>query len=102
MAERAAWALWAMAAHVGSMATSTTDGQLMVYDDGAEDVLLVVRDAPRMSLCVPDRRVLDRGTQHHPLSAAVNNRTSHGTHGGTGSIVLVAVAHAEHDSAPMC
>ena len=34
-----------MAAHVGSMATSTTDGQLMVYDDGAEDVLLVVRDA---------------------------------------------------------
>ena len=47
-------------------------------------------------------RLLDGRTQYHPLSTAVNNRASHGTHGGTGSIVLVAVAHAEHDSAPMC
>ena len=88
-----------MAAQVGSMATSTTDGQLMVYDDGAEDVLSVVRDAPRTSLCVPDRRVLDRGTQHHPLSAAVNNPTVCKAQEGTGSIVLVAVAVGEHDSA---
>ena len=47
-----------VAAHVGSMATSTTDGQLMVYDDGDEGVFETQRDAAGTRMHVADRRVL--------------------------------------------
>ena len=76
----------------------------MVYDDGDEGVFETQRDAPRTSLWPVCTRpsglgVLDRRTQHHPLSAAINNPTVCKAQEGTGSIVLVAVAVGEHDSA---
>ena len=46
--------------------------------------------------------IVDGGTQWMVLSAAVNNRASHGTNGGTQGELQVRVAYTEHDSAPMC
>ena len=101
-AETLASASWAMPEHASSMARPTADNILMVHDD--EEVGVDERrcDAARTLQHAAHRRIVDRRTQYHPLSAAINNRASHGTNGGTGSIVQSAVAHAEHDSAPMC
>ena len=71
MKERAVWALWVMAAHVGSMATSTTDDILMVYGDGAEGVFETQQTCVRPSQAMAVHGMLDGGTQATCLSAAV-------------------------------
>ena len=99
----AAGTLWVRPEHVGSMATTTTDDILMVYGDGAEGVVRVVRDAAGTRTRVADRRMIDRRTQHHPLSAAIDNRRSGRQpsampHAGPSSIVRAADGVGERDS----
>ena len=53
-----------MAVHVGSMATSTTDGELMVYDDAAEGVNETQQTCVRTSQALAVHGMLDGG----PLS----------------------------------
>ena len=100
--ERAPLALWATPPHASLMASTTTDGNLAVYDDGAVCVSDNPEHANGPSLATADRWIVDSGTQSMMLSAAFNNRVSCSSQGGPYSIVVVAVAYAEHDSASMC
>ena len=102
MAKMATMAFLATATHADLMATSAVADILMVHDDDGVGVVSNPEHAVRTAVTLRYTPLIDRRTQYHPLSATINNRASHGTNGGTGSIVLVAVAHAEHDSAPMC
>ena len=98
-AETLASASWAMPEHASSMARPTADDILMVHDD--EEVGVDERhcDAARTLQHAAHRRIVDRRTQYHPLSAAIDNRRSAERHAGTGSIVLPAVGVGEQDSA---
>ena len=80
------------------MATTTTDDILMVYGDGAEGVVRVMRDAAGTRTRVADRRMIDRRTQHHALSAAINTRMVCGMRAGPSSIVRAADGVGERDS----
>ena len=63
------------------------------------DLRITRCDAARTLQHAAHRRIVDRGTQYHPLSAAIDNRRSAERHAGTGSIVLPAVGVGEHDLA---
>ena len=52
----AAGTLWVRAEHVGSMATTTTDDILAVYDDGAEDAVVTLKS------CAMSLQVMDTGS----------------------------------------
>ena len=90
--ERAALALWARPVHASSMAGSTADENLTV--DG--DAMFVVGADPEHAACTSpraaDHQIVDGRTQHHPLSAPVNNRLVCGAQGGTGSVLWSAAA----------
>ena len=60
-----------MAAHVGSMASTTTDGIHMVYDDDAESIFETQQTCVRPSQALAVHGMLDGGTQATCLSAAV-------------------------------
>ena len=81
------------------MATTTADDFLMVYDDDGVGVVRVVRDAPRTLMQAAHRWIVDGRTQHHRVSAPVNNPAVCGTQEGTQRIVQPCVAHAEQDLA---
>ena len=88
-----------MAAHVGSMATSTTDGELMVYDDAAEGVNETQQTCVWTQQALPVHGMLDRRTQQHPLSATINNPSDSEHAAGPQRIVLSADGVGEQDSA---
>ena len=88
-----------MPEHASSMARPTADDILMVHDDEEVGVDERPCDAARTLQHAAHRRIVDRGTQYHPLSAAIDNRRSAERHAGTGSIVLPAVGVGEQDSA---
>ena len=71
MKERAVWALWVMAAHVCSMATSTTDDFLMVYDDAAEGVNETQQTCVRPCQALPVHGMLGGRTHCVRLSAPI-------------------------------
>ena len=52
----AAGTLWVRPEHVGSMATTTTDDILAVYDDGAEDAVVTLKS------CAMSLEVMDTGS----------------------------------------
>ena len=96
-AETLAWASWAMPEHASSMARPTADDILMVHGD--EEVGVDGRrcDAAGPLQHAAHRRIVDRRTQYHPLSATIDNRRSAERHAGPSSIVLPAVGVGEHD-----
>ena len=67
------------------MASTTTDGILMVYDDQAESVFETQQTCVRTLQALAVDGMLDRRTQYHPLSAAVANRSIRKRHCGTQS-----------------
>ena len=81
------------------MATTTTDNLLAVHDDAA----LCVSDNPQHATGTPDTLryapLLDRGTQHHPLSAAIKQRRSPERPWGPSSMLQPRVAVGEQDCA---
>ena len=77
MAKVATMALLATATHVVLMATSVVADILMLHDDAGVNVVRVVRDAVRTSVTLRYTPLIDRRTQHHPLSAPVNKRRGH-------------------------
>ena len=81
------------------MATTTADDFLMVYGDAGVDVDDRRCDAPRTLMQAAHRWIVDGGTQHHRVSAAINNPAVCGTQEGTQRIVRACVAHAEQDLA---
>ena len=56
-----------MTAHVGSMASTTTDGIHMVYDDDAESIFETQQTCVRTLQALAVHGMLDRRTQYHPL-----------------------------------
>ena len=88
-----------MPEHTSSMARPTADDFLMVHGD--EEVGVDERrcDAAGTLQHAAHRRIVDRGTQYHPLSAAIDNRRSAERHAGPSSIVLPAVGVGKHDLA---
>ena len=71
----------------------------MVHDD--EEVGVDERrcDAARTLQHAAHRRIVDRRTQYHPLSAAIDNRRSAERHAGPSSMLQPGVAVGEQDSA---
>ena len=103
MAATAVWALWTTAEHVGSMARPTTDDNITVYDDA------VFCDSETQKTCVwtqqacrPCLYLECSVAALSDMSAAIKqpSDSDHGT--GPQREVQAPVAHAEHDSAPMC
>ena len=99
MKETAAGASWEMTAHVGLIATTTTDDILMVHDDEELCVSDYAEHAVRTAGTLRYTPLIDRSTQHHPLSAAINKRRSPERPCGTGRVLLSCVAVGGHDSA---
>ena len=88
----AAGTLWVRAEHVGSMATTTTDDILAVYDDAAVGAVAKLR-APAMALHGIGHEQTNVGrTQCMPLSAAVVNRRSADRERGTQRMLMLTVA----------
>ena len=71
MKERAVWALWTTAEHVGSMARQTTDDNITVYDDDVFCDSERLDTSVRTSQALPVLGMLDRRTQATCLSASV-------------------------------
>ena len=99
MSKMATMAKMASATHVVLMATSVVADILMLYDDDGVGVERVVIDAAGTRMRLADLQMLDGGTHHHPVSAAVNNLKAPSAQGGPNGIVLPCVAAAEQDSA---
>ena len=99
MSKTATMAKMASATHVVLMATSVVADILMLYDDDGVNVKRVVFDAVGPSPSTAHLWMLDGGTHHHRLSAAVNNPKVSSAQGGRIGIVLPCVAAAEQDSA---
>ena len=99
MSKMATMAKMASATHVVLMATSVVADILMLYDEDGVDVVRVVHDAAGTRMRLADLQMLDGGTHHHPVSAAVNNLKVSSAQAGPSSIVLPCVAAAEQDSA---
>ena len=81
------------------MASTTTDGILMVYDYDAEGVFETQQTCVRPSQALAVDGMLDRRTQYHPLSAAINNPSDSEHAVGPQRIVLAADGVGEQDSA---
>ena len=99
MSKMATMAKMASATHVVLMATSVVADIFMLHDDDGVGSMRVVCDAVRTSVTLRYTPLIDRGTQHHPLSAAVNKRRSPERPCGTGRVLQSCVAAAEQDSA---
>ena len=108
----AVWALWTTAEHVGSMARPTTADNITLYDDVvfcdtservAVDVCVDPAPAGLVCSCILECSAGTLG-QRVCLSVPVKHPSGsdHSTATGPQSELLVRVAHAEHDSAPMC
>ena len=95
----AALALPATAEHASSMASSTTDHNLAVHDDEEVCVSDYPQHALRTSLKLRNALLIDRGTQHHPLSAAIDQRRSPDRPWGPSSMLLPCAAVGEQISA---
>ena len=81
------------------MASTTTDGILMVYDDHAESVFETQQTCVRTSQALPVRRMHDGGTQCMCVSAAIEQRSDGELACGTQGIVLSADGVGEQNSA---
>ena len=88
-----------MPEHASSMARPTADDHLTVDGDANVVVGAELRHAAGTLHHAAHRRIVDRRTQYHPLSAAIDNRRSAERHAGPSSIVLPGVAVGEQDSA---
>ena len=99
MAETAARTSWAMAEHVSSMATMTTDDLLAVYDDAAVDAVAKLR-APAMALHGIGHEQTGVGrTQCVALSAPNTWLQYHHAVRAYGRVKLVTRSVGEQDSA---
>ena len=81
------------------MATSVVADILMLYDDDGVNVVSNPEHAAGTRMRLADLQMLDGGTHHHPVSAAINNLKLPSAQAGPSSIVLPCVAAAEQDSA---
>ena len=98
MAETAARTSWAMAEHVSSMATMTTDDFLAVYDDAAVDAVAMLL-IPAMALHgIGHEQTSVGGTQCMPLSAANTCLQYHHAVRAYGRVKLVTRSVGEWDS----
>ena len=92
-------ALLATATHVVLMATSVVADILMVHDDDGVGVVSNPEHAVRTSVTLRYTPLIDRRTQHHPLSAAINKRRSPERPCGTGRMLRSRVAVGGHNFA---
>ena len=88
MSKMATMAKMASATHVVLMATSVVADILMLYDDDGVNVVSNPEHAAGTRMRLADRQMLDGGTRHHPVSAAVNNLKVCSAQAGPNSIVL--------------
>ena len=81
------------------MASTKTDGILAVYNDAS----LCVSDSPehalRTSVTLRYTPLVDRRTQHPPLSATIDKRRSPERPWGTGCVLQPCLTVGEQDSA---
>ena len=99
MSKMATMAKMASATHVVLMATSVVADILMLYDEDGVNVVSNPEHAERTSVTLRYTPLIDGGTHHHPVSAAVNDPKLSSAQGGPNGIALPCVAAAEQDSA---
>ena len=99
MAKTATMAKMASATHVVLMATSVVADILMLHDDDGVDVMSNPEHAVRTSVTLRYTPLIDRRTQHHPLSATIDERRLPEPTEGPSSMLLPCPAAGEQDSA---
>ena len=99
MSKMATMAKMASATHVVLMATSVVADILMLYGDDGVNVVSNPEHAVRTSVTLRYMPLVGRRTQHHPLSAAINQRRSTDRPCGTGSMLLPCAAVCKQNSA---